>query len=56
MHEEWLGLCSQGDGNLSPFIRQLRTAYFAYKNMWTQEISSGGGERRNTAEAGAPSK
>lgn len=55
MHEEWLGLCSQGDGSLSPFIRQLRTSYFAYKNMW-QQASSEGGERRNTTEAGSPSQ
>jgi beta-glucuronidase len=53
MHEEWLGLCSQGDGAMSPFIRQLRTSYFAYKNMWQQQESSGGGERRNTAEGSA---
>jgi beta-glucuronidase len=34
MHEEWLGLCSQGDGKLSPFLRQLRQAYYTYKKMW----------------------
>jgi tetratricopeptide (TPR) repeat protein len=34
MHEEWLGLCSQGDGKESPFLRQLRKAYFTYKKMW----------------------
>lgn len=34
MHEEWLGLCSQGDGKLSPFLRQLRKAYFTYKKLW----------------------
>ncbi|MCX5702837.1 MAG: tetratricopeptide repeat protein [Candidatus Omnitrophica bacterium] len=34
MHEEWLGLCSQGDGKLSPFLRQLRKAYFMYQKMW----------------------
>lgn len=35
MHEEWLGLCSQGDdGKLSPYIRQLRKSYFSYKKMW----------------------
>jgi len=34
MHEEWLGLCSQGDGKSSPFLRQLRKAYFTYKKLW----------------------
>ena len=34
MHEEWLGLCSQGDGKLSPFLRQLRKSYSTYKKLW----------------------
>lgn len=34
MHEEWLGVCGQGDGRLSPFLRQLRKSYYAYKQMW----------------------
>ncbi|MFH1398089.1 MAG: glycoside hydrolase family 2 TIM barrel-domain containing protein [Candidatus Omnitrophota bacterium] len=34
MYEEWLGLCSQGEGKLSPFLRQLRKSYFMYKEMW----------------------
>ncbi|MEW6101303.1 MAG: glycoside hydrolase family 2 TIM barrel-domain containing protein [Candidatus Omnitrophota bacterium] len=34
MHEEWLGLCGQGDGKLSPFLRQLRKSYFMYKKRW----------------------
>ncbi len=34
MYEEWLGLCSQGDGKLSPFLRQLRKAYLMYKDIW----------------------
>ena len=34
MHEEWLGLCGQGDGKLSPFLRQLRKSYFLYKKLW----------------------
>jgi beta-glucuronidase len=32
MYEEWLGLTSQGDGKSSPYMRQLRPAYFAFKN------------------------
>jgi len=35
-YEEWLGICSQGDGKNSPFERQLRPAYFAYKKMWNK--------------------
>jgi len=34
MHEEWLGVASQGNGKLSPYLRQLRKAYYMYKNMW----------------------
>ncbi len=33
-YEEWLGIVSQGDGRNSPFLRQLRPAYFEYKRMW----------------------
>ncbi len=36
MHEEWLGVASQGDGKLSPFLRQLRKSYYTYKKMWRQ--------------------
>ena len=34
MHEEWLGVCGQGDGKLSPFLRQLRQTYYMYKKIW----------------------
>jgi beta-glucuronidase len=34
MHEEWLGLCGQGDGTVSPFLRVLRKSYFSYKKLW----------------------
>ena len=34
MHEEWLGLCGQGDGKASPFLRHLRKAYYTYKKLW----------------------
>jgi len=34
MHEEWLGVSWQGDGNLSPFLRRLRKTYFMYKKLW----------------------
>ncbi len=34
MHEEWLGVCSQGDGSQSPYLRHLRKSYFTYKKLW----------------------
>lgn len=37
MHEEWLGITSQGDGSKSPFLRQLRQSYFDLKQTWNQE-------------------
>ncbi len=33
-YEEFLGLCSQGNGKHSPFMRQLRESYFMYKELW----------------------
>lgn len=36
MHEELLGLCSQGDGKSSPFLRQFKKAYFVYKQLWNE--------------------
>ena len=33
-YEEWLGICGQGDGKSSPFLRQLRKSYFIYREMW----------------------
>ncbi len=36
MHEEWLGLTSQGDGSHSPFLRQLRKSYDYFKKAWNQ--------------------
>ncbi len=33
-YEEWLGLCSQGNGSDSPFLRQLRKSYFYYQDAW----------------------
>jgi beta-glucuronidase len=34
MHEEWLGIVSQGNGKNSPFQRQLKKIYFTYKRLW----------------------
>ncbi len=33
-YEEWYGLVSQGDGKASPFLRQLRPAYFRMQKLW----------------------
>ena len=33
-YEEWLGVVSQGDGENSPFMRQLKKAYFVYQEIW----------------------
>jgi hypothetical protein len=45
-YEEWYGLTSQGDGRHSPFMRQLRKAYFLYKDeLWNS---------RRWAERGLP--
>lgn len=32
---EWYGITSQGDGSKSPYLRQMRKAYFVYKDLWT---------------------
>jgi len=34
MYEEWFGLAGQGDGQHSPFLRQLRKSYYYYKKVW----------------------
>ncbi len=36
--EEWFGVTSQGDGQHSPFLRQLRKVYFVYKELWNKKI------------------
>jgi beta-glucuronidase len=33
-YEEWFGLISQGNGQDSPFCRQLRPSYFTMQDMW----------------------
>jgi beta-glucuronidase len=33
-YEEWFGIAGQGDGSKSPFMRQLRQAYYVYKELW----------------------
>jgi len=34
MNDEWLGLCGQGDGKNSPFLRQLRKVYYMFQEEW----------------------
>lgn len=36
MHEEWLGIASQGDGSQSPYLRQLRKVYDYYQKVWNE--------------------
>jgi hypothetical protein len=36
IHEEWLGICGQGDGSKSPFLRQLKKSYYTYKKWWNE--------------------
>ena len=36
MHEEWLGLCGQGDGSSSPFLRRPRSSYYKFKEIWNR--------------------
>ena len=33
-YEEWFGLTGQGNGQHSPFLRELRESYFTYQRMW----------------------
>ena len=33
-YEEWFGITAQGNGQHSPFLRQLRKSYYAYQEMW----------------------
>lgn len=35
-HEEWFGVCSQGNGKSSPFLRQPRKTYYFYKKSWNK--------------------
>ncbi len=36
-YEEYLGICSQGNGDKSPFLRHLRPAYYYYKKAWNKD-------------------
>ena len=34
MHEEWLGVCGQGEGGASPYLRTLRKSYYEFQKAW----------------------
>lgn len=36
-NDEWLGICSQGNGKNSPFMRQLKKVYYFYKEEWNKD-------------------
>ncbi|MCM8813334.1 MAG: cohesin domain-containing protein [Candidatus Omnitrophica bacterium] len=39
-HEEWFGICGQGSGAQSPFLRQLRQAYYVYRDqLWRAPVA-----------------
>ncbi len=40
-YEEWYGVCGQGDGTQTPFLRTLRPLYTAYQKWWKQEELGG---------------
>jgi len=37
--QEYMGLASQGDGSLSPFLRQLRKSYYALQSYWNGQAA-----------------
>ncbi len=39
-HEEWYGIVGQGDGSNSPYMRQLRQAYFTLQELWKGTLES----------------
>ncbi len=41
MHEEWLGICGQGNGKNSPYLRELKKAYFTYQELWAKSKNEG---------------
>ena len=36
-YEEWFGLAGQGNGQHSPFLRQLKKSYYTYKRLWNKK-------------------
>lgn len=38
-NDEWLGICSQGDGKQSPYKRRLKEVYYTYQeDLWCNDI------------------
>lgn len=38
-NDEWMGICGQGRGIRSPFLRELRKAYYVYKDeLWNKPL------------------
>ncbi len=35
-YEEWFGICGQGDGSKTPFLRVLRDTYYTYQKLWKE--------------------
>jgi beta-glucuronidase len=33
-HSEWFGICGQGDGKNSPFLREIRKSYYTLQELW----------------------
>jgi beta-glucuronidase len=49
VHDEWMGMCGQGNGTRSPFMRQPRKAYYLYKDeLWNTPLP----DVRKTLEEG----
>lgn len=36
LYEEWLGICGQGNGENSPFQRNIRKVYYTYQKLWKE--------------------
>lgn len=37
MNDEWMGICSQGDGTTSPFLRVFRKVYYTLQKEWRKK-------------------
>ncbi|MFH1368546.1 MAG: glycoside hydrolase family 2 TIM barrel-domain containing protein [Elusimicrobiota bacterium] len=58
-NDEWIGICGQGDGSKSPFIRRPKKVYFTYKNeLWNKSLEqieeSNKGYRKNAGDGLKP--
>lgn len=54
-NDEWDGICGQGDGSKSPFLRHLKKAYYVYKDeLWN--VSYEELEKRKNSRPAGPSR